>query len=142
MRRIAASLIAVVLLAGLVAGCGGDDDASDSAPNTPAELAPADVRANLEEAGYVLGEDVTEGANLALPPTGDIDAELYVGVEYDPEGERMYASVYFFADAADAETVAKAFSDSLTEVRDTRLYTLADEDQAVLDALVAAAEGE
>ena len=122
-----------------MAGCGGDDDASDSAP---AALGPADVRSNLEEAGYVLGEDITEGANLALPPTGEIDAELYLGVEYDPQDERMNASVYFFTDPADAQKVAKAFGDSLNEVRDTRLYTSADEDQAVLDALVAAGEGE
>ena len=139
MRRIAAFLVAGLLLAGSIAGCGGGDDSSDAAP---ADLAPADVRANLEDAGYVLGEDVTDGANLALPPTGDIDADVYMGVEYDPDSERMYASVYFFADAADAQKVAKAFGDSINEVRDTRLYTLADEDQAVLDALVAAGEGE
>jgi hypothetical protein len=138
-RRIATSVIAVLLLAGPVAGCGGSDETTDAAP---AELGPADVRANLEDAGYVLGEDITDGANLSLPPKGEIDADLYLGVDYDPEQNRMYAGIYFFSDPADAQTVAKAFSDSLTEVRDTRLYNLADEDQAILDDLVATAEGE
>jgi hypothetical protein len=138
MRSIAASVIAVLVLAGPVVGCGEDDAPSSAAPS---ELGPAEVRANLEDAGYVLGEDITDGANLALPPSGEIDAEVYMGVEYDPQGERMYASVYFFADPADAQKVAKAFGDSLNEVRDTRLYNLADEDPAVLEALVAAGEG-
>ena len=128
----------VLLLAGPMAGCGGDDDTSDAPPS---DLGPADVRANLEDAGYVVGEDITDGANRALPPKGEIDAELYFSVDYDPEQARMYAGVYFFSDPADARTVANAFSDSLHEVRDTRLYNLADDDEAVLEALVEAGEG-
>jgi hypothetical protein len=137
--RIVATVIAALLLAGAAAGCGGDDDTSSAAP---AALGPAEVRANLEDAGYVVDEDITDGANLALPPKGKIDADLYFSVDYSPEQERMYAGVYFFSDPADAQTVANAFSDSLHEVRDTRLYNLADEDQAILDALVASGEGE
>lgn len=137
MRTIAASVIAVVLLAAPVAGCGGDDTTSDA----PSSLGPADVRANLEEAGYVVDEDITNGANLGLPPKGEIDADLYFSVDYDPEQARIYAGVYFFSDPADARTVANAFSDSLHEVRDTRLYNLADDDPAALDALVEAGEG-
>ena len=132
-------MIALLLLAGPVAGCGGDNDPSDA---TPTDLGPADVRANLEDGGYVLGEDITEGANLALPPNGKIDADLYFSVDSGPEQQDLYAGVYFFSDPADAQTVANAFSDSLHEVRDTRLYNLADEDQAILDALVATGEGE
>ena len=141
MRRIAASVIAVLLLAVPVAGCGGDDDTTG---DTAAVLGPADVRANLEDGGYVLGEDITDGANLGLPPNGKIDADLYFGVDYDPDQQRLYAGVYFFSDPADAQTVAKAFADpdSLQAVRDTRVYNLADDDQGVLDALVGTAEGD
>ena len=141
MRRTAASVIALLLLAGSVAGCGGDDDESGGAP---AELTPADVRANLEDGGYVLGEDITDGANLALPPKGKIDADLYFSVDSDPEQQTLYAGVYFFADPADAQTVADAFADphTLQAVRDARLYNLSGEDEAVLDALVATGEGD
>ena len=67
MRRAAAvSVIAVLLLAGPVAGCGGGDDSPD-------DLGPADVRANLEAGGYEVGEDITDGANLALPPNGKVE---------------------------------------------------------------------
>jgi hypothetical protein len=129
----------VLVLAGTVAGCGGGGDTSSAAP---AALGPPEVRANLEDAGYMVDEDITDGANLALPPKGKIDADLYFSVDYTPEQERIYAGVYFFSDPADAQTVAGAFSDSLHEVRDTRLYNLADEDKALLDALVATGEGE
>lgn len=138
MRGIAGSVIVVLLVAGLAAGCGGSDDTSDAAPS---DLGPADVRANLEDAGYVVGDDITDGANLALPPKGKIDADLYFSVDSDPEQQPLYAGVYFFADPADAQTVASAFSDSLHEVRDTRLYNLSGEDQAILDALVETGEG-
>jgi hypothetical protein len=138
-KRIVATTIAVLLLAGAAAGCGGDDETPAAAP---AELGPADVRANLEDAGYVLGEDITNGANLALPPKGKIDADLYFGVESDPEQQPIHAGLYFFSDPADAQTVADAFSDSLHEVRDTRLYNLSEDDHSILDALVATGEGE
>ena len=129
----------VLVLAATAVGCGGDDDTTRAAP---ADLGPAEVRANLEDAGYVLGEDITDGANLALPPKGKIDADLYFSVDSDPEQQTLYAGLYFFSDPADAQTVANAFSDSLHEVRDTRLYNLSGEDEAILDALVAAGEGE
>ena len=136
MRRVIASVLAALLLAGGALGCGGGDD-------PPADLGPADVRANLEDAGYEVSEDVTDGANLSLPPKGEIDAETYIGVEAGPEQEPgLTAGVYFFSDAADAETVADAFSDSLHEVRDTRLYNLAGDDDATLTALVEAGEGD
>ncbi len=100
------------------------------------------MRANLEAGGYEVGEDITDGANLSLPPKGEIDADLYFGVESGPEQEPgLTAGVYFFSDAADAQAVAAAFSDSLHEIRDTRLYNLADDDEDVLNALVETAEG-
>ena len=133
-RAAAAAAIAVLALAG-AAGCGGGDD-------QPSDLGPADVRANLEDGGYDVSEDVTNGANLALPPKGEIDADVYFGVGSGPEQEPgLTAGVYFFSDPADAQTVADAFSDSLHEVRDTRLYNLAGDDQATLDALVESGEG-
>lgn len=101
------------------------------------------MRANLEAGGYEVGEDITEGANLSLPPKGEIDADVYFGVESGPEQEPgLTAGVYFFAESADAETVAAAFSDSLHEVRDTRLYNTAGDDENVLNALVEAGEGD
>jgi hypothetical protein len=141
--RIVIATIAVLLLAGTAAGCGGDDDTSSAASSAaPADLGPADVRANLEDAGYVLGEDITDGANLALPPKGKIDADLYFSVNSDPEQQPMHAGLYFFSDPADAQTVSDAFSSSFHEVRDTRLYNLSEDDQAMFDALVATGEGE
>jgi hypothetical protein len=142
-RVAAVSVIAVLLLAGPVVGCGGGDDPpADTQAAVPADLGPADVRANLEAAGYGVGDDITNGANLALPPNGKIDADLYFSVEAGPEQQPgLTAGVYFFSDPADAQTVAAAFSDSLHEVRDTRLYNVAGDDEAVLSALVAAGEG-
>jgi hypothetical protein len=142
--RGAASTIVVLLLAGLVAGCGaGDETSADTSAEAPADLAPADVRANLEAGGYEVGEDITDGANLGLPPNGKIDADVYFSVEAGPEQEPgLTAGVYFFSDPADAQAVAAAFSDSLHEVRDTRLYNLADDDPDVLNALVATGEGD
>jgi predicted small lipoprotein YifL len=136
MRGAAVSLIAVLLLASPVAGCGGGDDPPD-------DLGPADVRANLDAGGYEVGEDITDGANLSLPPSGKIDADVYFGVEAGPEQEPgLTAGVYFFSDPADAQTVAAAFSDTLHEVRDTRLYNVADDDEDVLNALVETGEGD
>jgi len=128
-------VIVVLLLAGAAVGCGGGDD-------QPEDLGPADVRANLEAGGYEVSEDVTDGANLALPPKGEIDADLYFSVGSGPEQEPgLTAGVYFFSDPADAQTVAAAFSDSLHEVSDTRLYNLAGDDEEVLNALVETGEG-
>jgi len=130
-----ATVIAAVLLIA-VAGCGGGDDA-------PTDLAPDDVRSNLEDAGYAVGEDITDGANRSLPPEGEIDADLYFGVESGPSQEPgLTAGVYFFANTADAETVAKAFEDSLHELRDTRLYNYAGDDEETLNDLVDAGEGD
>jgi hypothetical protein len=137
--RIATSVIALLLIAATVTGCGGGGDTSSESGT---ELGPPEVRANLEDAGYVVGDDITNGANKCLPPKCKIDADLYFSVDSDPDQERLYAGVYFFSDPADAQTVATAFSDSLHEVRDTRLYNLSGEDPGVLDALVATAEGE
>lgn len=136
----AASTIAVLLLAASATGCGGGDDQADAPAEAPS---PASVRANLEGGGYEVGEDVTNGANMALPPDGKINADVYFHVESGPEQEPgLTAGVYFFSDAADAKTVAGAFDDSPNEVRDTRLYNIAGDDQAALDALVATGEGE
>lgn len=133
-RGLVTVIVGVLLVA--MAGCGGDDDA-------PADLGPDDVRANLEDGGYLVEEDVTDGANQSLPPKGEIDAELYFGVGSGPDQEPgLTAGVYFFSDPADAQTVADAFSDSLHEVRDTRLYNLAGDEQATLDDLVATGEGD
>ena len=131
-------MIVVLLLAGAAVGCGGGDD-------QPTDLGPADVRANLEAGGYEVGEDITDGANLALPPKGEIDADVYFSVEAGPEQEPgLTAGVYFFSDPADAQTVAAAFSDSLHEVRDTRLYNVANlggGNEDLLNALVETGEG-
>ena len=103
---------------------------------------PGGGASNLEAGGYEVGEDITKGANLSLPPEGKIDAEVYLGVESGPEQEPgLTAGVYFFADPADAEAVAAAFSDSLHEIRDTRLYNIAGDDENVLKALVETGEG-
>ncbi len=133
-QGLATAIVAVLLVA--AAGCGGDDEPATA-------LTPDDVRANLEDAGYAVDEDITDGANQSLPPDGEINADLYFSVESGPSQEPgLTAGVYFFASTADADTVAKAFEDSLHEVRDTRLYNYAGDDEETLSAFVDSGEGD
>ena len=129
-------LTALVLVGALLLGaCGGDDEGE--------ELTSADVRANLEAVGYEVSEDITNGANKALPPDGTIDAESMfladTGTEQpiDLEG----GSVYFFTDSTDATTVADSYDNpEANEVVGTRMYQVASLDLDSLAPLVDAGE--
>jgi hypothetical protein len=133
---------AAVAAPGVAIGCGGSDDDSGSEPPQTAD----EVRANLEDAGYLLGEDVTEGGTEGL--AGNVDADVLFGVNAGPDGNSISsASVYFFATEEDAQTYASesergdcAF-DCAYELRDSHVYSYAGSDAADLDPIVAAGEG-
>src|SRR3712207_8772275 len=87
--------------AALLGGCG------DEATDEPAALTPEQVRTNLQDAGYEVGEPITSGANEAVADHGRLDAQAYLDVEAGPGGESLFGGIYFFETAADAEVLAK-----------------------------------
>jgi AmiR/NasT family two-component response regulator len=141
---ILALAIVIGLAALFAAGCGGDGEEEFDElveEEAPELLTPDDIRANLEEAGYVVGDDVTSGATEALAG-GSLTADLLFSVEADPEGRDVFATVYFFSDRKDAETLAEftADEDSAAIARETRVYTISGT-EAQLEPIVEAGEG-
>ena len=116
------------------AGCGSSEEA---------EPTPEEVRQNLIDEGYQVGELLTKGA-----PEGVVngqDADAYLSIDASPTGERLYSSVYFLPDEELARTLWRQFSkggggDTAVELRGTRVYHIAGELPALI-AAVSAAEG-
>ena len=135
------TLCVCVLAIGLGA-CGDDDSESGGEPVT---LTPELVQANLDSAGYEVGDPITSGANEAVADNGQLDAEAYLDVEADPDGADLFGGVYFFETEADARVLDKELAREddefgAHELRDTRVYNVSGT-QEQLDAMVAAAEG-
>lgn len=135
--RALTALISVLILLGL-AGCGeGDDDV---------EPTPEEITARLQGDGYTVGEVVTDGANIAVARGGKLDAEAYLPVDRDPQGNIIYAGVYFFETEEDAAVLARErernedrdfFSDQIG----TRVYEIAGTNDDLI-AVEASAEAE
>lgn len=119
-KPLLAATISAVLLA--TAGCGGDED---EAPPTPEEVAE-----RLQDDGYATGEVITDGANVGVARSGELDAEAYLGVDFDPEDQRIYAGIYFFEDPDDAAIMARERErnedgDFFAELVGERVYEIA-----------------
>ena len=133
---------AVVTIA--LAGCGGDD--SDSGSGGEEEATPEVVVERLQDDGYVTGEIITDGANMAVARNGKLDADAYLGVEYDPDGNRLYVGIYFFGTEADAAVLAKEWerdndSDSYSEQAGNVVYNIAGPQEELIP-VIASAEAE
>jgi hypothetical protein len=151
--RSAVRAVLPLLLGGLVvlaaSGCGGGGEGSTTAEgeaSTPAELTPDDVGANLQDAGYQVGNVITHGGNEGVAQNGRLDADASLSVDYDPDGQQVYASVYFFSDDRDAKTLADEYAKEDDEydaaaLQGTRVYHISGTQQQ-LDGIVAAAEGD
>src|SRR5215204_3023376 len=101
LTRAAALLVVAMIVMGLAA-CGGDDSSGGDE-----ELTPEVAMERLQEDGYVTGEIITNGANMGVARNGNLDAEAYLGVDSDPDGNRLYAGLYFFKNEADAAVLAE-----------------------------------
>ncbi len=127
-----------------LAGCGGDDSDSDSGGEA---ATPEVVVERLQDDGYVTGEIITDGANMAVARNGKLDADAYLGVEYDPDGNRLYVGIYFFGSEADAAVLAKEWErpdddpDSYSEQVGNIVYNIAGP-QEDLVPVIASAEAE
>jgi hypothetical protein len=135
------------LATSLAAGCGGNGSGGDGSGG--GTLTAEKAKANLEHAGYMV-DKVTNGANKAIGPNGKLNADIYLGIDQDPRGQRLYVGAYFFSDPA----VRKAYAiwrrvDHVTgKKRDVQpvvegegVFTSAGESQDELDKVVAAARG-
>ncbi len=107
------------------------------------------AKANLEHAGYTVDE-VTDGANKAIGPNGKLNADVYLGIDQDPDGRRLYVGAYFFSDPAARKAYATwGRVDHVTgKKRDVQpvvagegVFTSAGESQGELNKVVAAARG-
>jgi hypothetical protein len=137
-RRAVAVLAASVLAAGLWA-CGGDEGSEE-------EAAPEVAMERLQDDGYATGEIITDGANVGVARNGKLDADAYLGVDADPEGNVLYAGIYFFETEEDAAVLAKEWEpkpgdDTYSEQVGTRVYNIAGT-QAELVPVIASAEAE
>jgi hypothetical protein len=138
---------AVVALAAGLAGCGGDDGSTTGAGATEAgsvaassDLTPAAVAARLQDAGFEVGDVITNGANMGVAQHGELDADAYLGVETDPDGNRVYAGIYFFDTPEHAAILAKEQGSDARQV-DSRVYLISGSAEE-LERIIAAAEGE
>jgi len=100
----------------------------------------------LQEDGYATGEVITDGANMAVARNGKLDAEAYLGVDSDPDGNRLYVGIYFFGTEADAAVLAREWErsddkDSDAELVGSRVYNIAGP-ASDLVPVIAAAEAE
>ena len=133
------TLLAVALSGLALASCGGDE-AED--PPTPEQ-----VSERLQDDGYVVGEVITDGANIGVARGGRLDAEAYLGVDTDPEGERLYVGIYFFETAEDAAVLAADRDrntdddDFFSEQVGERVYEIAGADEDLTE-VIASGEAE
>jgi hypothetical protein len=126
-------------LAALTAGCGGGRSG-------PAQLTPHQVRANLIHSQYKVSSFIRQGANQGVAQNGKLNADSVVSINYDPDGNELYASVYFFSSRKDAAILADElrkndarYHDHPWAQRDTRVYSVSGtRDQ--LDGILAAGE--
>ena len=133
-----AVLVGAICALSLMAGCGSEESGGTT------ELTPEQVRENLIDDGYEVGEILTEGANEGV--VNGRDADAYLSVDYTPEGVRIYSSVYFLGSEQLANALWKRLSESnnedgdgATEIRETRVYNISGSAED-LSAVVAAAE--
>ena len=133
------ALLAATLSALVLTACGGDE-AED--PPTPEE-----VSERLQDDGYVVGEVITDGANMGVARGGKLDAEAYLGVDSDPEGARLYVGIYFFETAEDAAVLAADRdrntddSDFFSEQVGERVYEIAGTNEDLTE-VIASGEAE
>lgn len=135
-------ILCICVLGVSLAGCGDDDSESGGEPVT---LTPELVQANLDSAGYEVGDPITSGANEAVAQNGQLDAQAYLDVEAAPDGADLFGGVYFFETEADAQVLDKELTREddefgAHELRDTRVYNVSGT-QEELEGMVAAAEG-
>ena len=138
----ARAVICICVLGISLAACGGGDSESGGEPVT---LTPELVQANLDSAGYEVGDLVTSGANEAVAQNGQLDAQAYLDVEAAPGGGDLFGAVYFFDTEADAKVLDKEMTRqddefNAHEIRGARVYYVSGT-QEELDGIVAAAEG-
>lgn len=136
------AVLCICVLGLSLGACGGDDSERGAEPVT---LTPELVRANLDSAGYEVGDLITSGANEGVAKSGQLDAQAYLDVEAAPDGADLYGGVYFFDTEADAQVLDKEMTREddefgAHEVRGTRVYNVSGT-QEELDGIVAAAEG-
>ena len=121
----AAAVLAVAMIVMGLGACGGRDSSGDE------ELTPEVARERLQDDGYITGEIITDGANVGVARNGKLDAEAYLGVDSDPDGNRLYVGLYFFGNEADAAVLAKEWerpdsdSDSYSEQVGSIVYNIA-----------------
>jgi hypothetical protein len=138
--------VTLLALAGLAAGCGGGHSGQTAGPAP--QLTPNQVRANLIHSRYKVSSFITHGANEAVAQNGKLNADSVVSINYDPDGNQLYASVYFFSNGKDAKILADEFKKNDAHYHDhpwaqrgTRVYDVSGT-QDQLDAIVSAGEGD
>jgi len=137
MTSVAVAVIAAIALG----GCGGDDSTSSGGSEA---VTPEVAQQRLQDAGYTTGEIITNGANMGVAQNGKIDADAYLGVENDPDGNSLYVGIYFFdneKDPAVFDQEQEDDEDSWTEVVGTRAYNISGS-QSELTPVIAAAEAQ
>lgn len=135
-------ILCICVLGVSLAGCGDDSESGGE----PVTLTPELVQANLDSAGYEVGDPITSGANEAVAQNGQLDAQAYLDVEAAPDGADLFGGVYFFETEADAQVLDKELTREddefgAHELRDTRVYNVSGT-QEELEGMVAAAEGD
>jgi hypothetical protein len=142
LRSLAAFVGVVFVATSLAAGCGGNGSGGG-------KLTAVTAKANLEHAGYAVDE-VTNGANRAIGPNGKLNADVYLSVDQDADGRRLYVGAYFFSDPVARKAYATwARVDHVTgKKRDVQpvvegdgVFTSAGESQDELEKVVAGARG-
>jgi len=135
----------IFVAASLAAGCGANGSGGSGGGKLTAESA----KANLERAGYAV-DKVTNGANKAIGPNGKLNADVYLGIDQDPNGGQLYVGAYFFSDPAAQKAYATwAQVDHVTgKKRDVQpvvqgegVFTSAGESQDELEKVAATARG-
>jgi len=137
-KNLIAIVLTLLLCVPALAACGGDD-------GPPEAENPADVAKRLQEAGYVTGEVITDGANVGVARGGKLDADAYLSVDADPEGEPLYVGIYFFSTPEDAEVLGQERQSNIdrdfdAQVIGDRVYEIAGA-PADLALVIGAAEG-
>jgi hypothetical protein len=135
-----AALAGVIFVATSLAACGGSGSSGG-------KLTAEKAKANLQHAGYTV-DKVTNGANKAIGPDGKLNADVYLGIDQDPDGRRLYVGAYFFSDPTArsvyatwgrVDHVTGKTRDAQPVVEGEGVFTSAGESQDELDKVVAVA---
>ena len=138
----AAALLAVATFVVGLAACGGDDSSGGDE-----ELTPEVAQERLQDDGYVTGEIITDGANVGVARNGKLDADAYLGVDSDPDGNRLYVGLYFFQNEADAAVLAKEWerpdsdSSSYSEQVGSIVYNIAGPEEDLIPVMASVEAG-